>query len=389
MNKLYNTQEQIARKIKKVLLEINPNMRKTQLNIIPYIVLGMILSESSVAGDIAKHLKDDFSLVQLDSVIKRIKRLFKNKLFDPYKFYDDVIRYVISKFKSKHEDKRVHITFDHMFSHNNYTVFMITMRVGKQGIPLWFRCFEGKEKSEAFCNDFLKEGITYVSNLFDSSYNLVFLADRWFSNTVLLEHIESLNHTYCIRLKKNIKVYCYDENEGYNLWKFVGELVPNKKSSKFLKDVYSTDKAYKTNIVISKSENVNKPWIIVTNGSLKRSIKDYRYRFGSIETLFKNQKSNGFYIESVVKAKLNYFISMYTLVCFSTLFLTILGTDYSKNKSCYKTVKIITHKYFIENGIRVKKRIMSLFNTGLTLFKYAFSSNKYIRISISLKLYDI
>lgn len=77
MNKLYNTQEQIARKIKKVLLEINPNMRKTQLNIIPYIVLGMILSESSVAGDIAKHLKDDFSLVQLDSVIKRIKRLFK------------------------------------------------------------------------------------------------------------------------------------------------------------------------------------------------------------------------------------------------------------------------------------------------------------------------
>lgn len=58
----------------------------------------------------------------------------------------------------------------------------------------------------------------------------------------------------------------------------------------------------------------------MTNGSLKRAIKDYRYRFGSIETLFKNQKSNGFYIESVVKAKLNYFISMYTLVCFQHCF---------------------------------------------------------------------
>ena len=84
MNKLYNTQEQIARKIKKILLEVNPNIRKTQLKIIPYVVIGIILSESSVASDIAKHLKDDFSLVQLDSVIKRIKRLFKNKLFDHF-----------------------------------------------------------------------------------------------------------------------------------------------------------------------------------------------------------------------------------------------------------------------------------------------------------------
>ena len=37
-----------------------------------------------------------------------------------------------------------------MFSNDNYTVFMITMRIGKQGIPLWFRCFEGKSCSDAF-----------------------------------------------------------------------------------------------------------------------------------------------------------------------------------------------------------------------------------------------
>ena len=80
---------------------------------------------------------------------------------------------------------------------------------------------------------------------------------------------------------------------------------------------------------------------------------------------------------------------MYTLVCFSTLYLTILGADYSKNNSCYKTVKITTHKYFIENGIRVKKRVMSLFNTGLTLFHLAFNSSRYIRLPFSFTLYDI
>ena len=149
------------------------------------------------------------------------------------------------------------------------------------------------------------------------------------------------------------------------------------------------DNSYKTNIVISKTDGVSEPWIIVTNGSTKRAIKDYGYRFGAIESVFKNQKSNGFYIESVVKADLDYFTSMYTLVCFSTLYLTILGADYSKNNSCYKTVKITTHKYFIENGIRVKKRVMSLFNTGLTLFHLAFNSSKYIRLPFSFTLYDI
>lgn len=266
---------------------------------------------------------------------------------------------------------------------------MITMRVGKQGIPLWFRCFKDKDDSKAFEEKLLKEGISYVSSLFDSSYKLIFLADRWFNSTTLLQHIDSLGHTYCIRLKRNIKVFVYDKKEGHKVWKFLDEIVPYKYHSKSFNDILLTDNSYKTNIVISKTDGVSEPWIIVTNGSTKRAIKDYGYRFGSIESVFKNQKSNGFYIESVVKADLDYFTSMYTLVCFSTLYLTILGADYSKNSSCYKNVKITTHKYFIENGIRVKKRVMSLFNTGLTLFHLAFNSSRYIRLPFSFTLYDI
>ena len=157
MNLIYNTQEDIAILLKKFLQKIFPNIRKTQLKIIPYILIGMILAESNVASDISKVLKDDFSLVQHDSVIKRIRRFFKNKHFDPYMFYDGIIKYVISNYKPKHNDKRIHIIFDHMFSHDNYTVFMITMRVGKQGIPLWFHCFKGKSDSNAFQESLLKE----------------------------------------------------------------------------------------------------------------------------------------------------------------------------------------------------------------------------------------
>lgn len=385
MTKLYNTQGYIVKNISKFLVKCNPNIRKTQLKIIPNIVFGMIVSESVCSSDIAKKLKNEFSLVQLESVTKRIKRFFKNKLFSSYDFYDSIIREVISSFKSKHSDKRVHIAFDHMFSHNNYVVFMITMRIGKQGIPLWFRCFKYDDFSLASRESLLMEGISYVSSLFDNSYNLIFLADRWFNSVSLMKHIDNLGHIFCIRVKRNIKVLIYDKKEKHDIWKFLKTIKPYKYHSSWYENVGFTDENFIVNLAISQKNGTDDPWIIVTNGDVKRAIKDYGYRFGAIETVFKNQKSNGFYLEKTVKADIKYFESMYTLACFSTLFLTIIGTDFSKNTRCYRFVKITTHK--IING--KKTRIMSLFNVGLTLFNRAHNSCRYIRIPFTFKLYDI
>lgn len=62
-----------------------------------------------------------------------------------------------------------------------------------------------------------KQGISYVSNLFGSDYDLIFLADRWFNSASLLHHIDSLGHTFCIRFKKNIKVFMFDKKEGHKI----------------------------------------------------------------------------------------------------------------------------------------------------------------------------
>ena len=77
---------------------------------------------------------------------------------------------------------------------------------------------------------------------------------------------------------------------------------------------------------------------------------------------------------------------MYSIVCFSVLFLTLFGADYTKNSRCYKNTKLVTHKKFSDGSI---KRVMSLFRIGLTLFKIAFNSYKYIRIPYSITLYDV
>ena len=53
-----------------------PTLEKLGLNIIPYIIFSMIISESCVPVDMAKVLKDEFPSIQINSTIKRIRRFF-------------------------------------------------------------------------------------------------------------------------------------------------------------------------------------------------------------------------------------------------------------------------------------------------------------------------
>ncbi len=152
------------------------------------------------------------------------------------------------------------------------------------------------------------------------------------------------------------------------------------------KDIELYDSKYKANIVISKYLNTKDPWIIVTNKDVKHAIQNYSHRFGSIECVFKNQKSNGLFLEAINNASEKAYNTMYTMACTVALFLTIIGADYSKNIKCYKTEKIVTHKVYKNKG---KVRVMSLFRIGLTLFHRAVNSLKYIRLPIRFILYDI
>ena len=157
-----------------------------------------------------------------------------------------------------------------------------------------------------------------------------------------MEHINFLGHTYALRLKKNLKVLHQGKKDKEKVWKSLSDL------SKY------------------------------------KFHKDYSYRFGGIETVFKNQKSDGFYIEDTVNCSLKYFQSMYYFSCIGVLLLTIMGASFAKNTRTYRKIKIATHTK--SNG--KKSRIISLFNTSLILFHRAFMSLKYVKIDFRFILYD-
>ncbi len=401
MNKVYNTYTDISNNFRNFLSTICPFLPKTALNIFPEILTSMISSTSCITKNISLECKGEkFDFIQFDSVTKRIRRFFNNTNYEPYKIYDSIIRFVLSKFTLKHSDNRVHIVFDHMFEREQFVTFMISLRIGKKSIPLWYRSFKGgHHSSEAFQESLLKEGIQYVSDLFKDrpNYDLIFLADRWFNSTTLLEFIDSLGHTYVVRSHNSSRVLYYNEKEGHRIKSSVGKLFHYKYKATYYENVEITKKNFETNIVISPlysvsisknndDESLTEPWYLLTNGDVKRAIKDYGYRFSAIEFLFKDQKSNGFNLEKTSTKNLQAFSMMYTCVNICILYLVCISTYYTRNKG--KLYKGISIKYYkIVKGKHT--RTISIFQVGLILFKRAMNSLKYIRLPFTFVLTDI
>ena len=148
MVKLYNTQANLASDLSNFFKNVVPDISKPHLKIVPYIILGMVQSESVVTPDIVKTFKGDFSFVSPFSSIRRLERFFNNPNFNVYNFYDAIIKHVISNYKLK--NKNVYISFDHMFCRDSFTIFLISLRIGKQRHSSLVSLFQRQQRSQRF-----------------------------------------------------------------------------------------------------------------------------------------------------------------------------------------------------------------------------------------------
>lgn len=383
MSKAYYNQLIISSSLTKFFKNIF-SLSKPHLKLLSFIIAGMISAESVVSADISRKLKDNFSFVLLESTQRRICRFFTSFSCIAYSFYVAFISYIISHFKVKHFDSKVHISFDHVFCRNKFVILLFSLRIGKQGIPIWFRCFKNTSNSSAFSTSLVIQGISFCANLFDpSKHHIIFLADRWFPNIPILSHIQDIGCFYCLRAKSEYIYYFYD-SRGFFHSKRIKHISPLKGKARVLHDVFYTNHLFKTTIVVSHLSD-SEPWYLVTNDAPNRAIRNYDYRFGSIECIFKSQKSNGFRLESTNTQKIEHFISLFTVMCIALVWLTIIGVDYVKNKHHY-TLKIRDVRKHKDNSTT---RLYSFFNLGLTIFNLCYYNTVDFTLKFNFILYDV
>lgn len=239
--------------------------------------------------------------------------------------------------------------------------------------------------SEACQLDLIEEGIRETYEILkgkNKQIEIIYLADRWFDNCKIMKYIEELGETYCIRIKSRLTFYIHDYEEiaGYTK-----DIKPKEKEEQYFERVTIIKHRYDTKMAVSKKEGHEEAIYVLTNGKVEEGIKNYSYRFGSIECIFKNQKTNGFRLESTKMKNIQAFKNMFGIMCIALLWLTILGVEYTvKEGKQGNEVKIKIYKKKNKN-----KRMISLFNTGLIYFNLCFNSYGVPKIRCNFILYEI
>ena len=355
------------------------------LKFLPLFSLSICNKQSIIISDLASFIAPKLG-INFDSAIKNINRFLSNPNYDFNFFFFKFTSDIISNFKIKHPDKKVYIIFDHVHIEDKFTVLMFSIKIGKQGFPLWFRAFNYQD-ANAFSYELFKEGIDFCHNIIksvDNNANIIFLADRfWGNHYKLMNYIISLNDSFYIRVKANTNTYVFDFKEGHIIKKNISDLSSYKYKSAFYNDITISDKRYKFNLAISKSIDHKEVFYILTNKAPTMAIKEYSNRFEGIEFLFKSQKSNGFFLEETQIKDLYSFNSLYTCVCIACAIMTMTGIDYAKNTKCYKNYKINNAR--IVNGKRIKA--YSFFHVGLILLEAALDN--IVTILKRFILYDV
>lgn len=212
--------------------------------------------------------------------------------------------------------------------------------------------------------------------------NIIYLADRWFDKCRLMKYIEEKGATYCIRIKSNLTLYIYNYGEIVGYTK---DIPAKEKEEQYFEKVRIVKDNFATKMAVSKLEGHQEAIYVLTNGKVEDGIKNYSYRFGSIESMFKNQKTNGFRLESTKMRNAQSFKTMFGLMCVALLWLTILGAEYTVEEG--KNKKPIKIKYYKKKD--KENRIISLFNTGLMYFNLCFNSYGIPKIRCDFILYEI
>lgn len=397
MIKLYNNEYDIVKGLSTFFDNLDFKLSKPQSKIIPHIISSIINAENITTLDLSKSFIDDSLLSNQSSIEKKLWRFFNNPKFDGINFFNSSIKYIINNAKALKHNKLV-VVMDHMFMKNNFVTLMFSLKIGKQSIPIWFKCDKTKSNRHHEIDELTKKCLFSENVIFNAIKDVIkllsplkakitFLADRWFCNLKLMNFINESGHFFCIRAKvnSNVKVLIFDKKENHKIYKKLADFNTQKHHSLYYKDIELGDFHFKCNLSIARNKLADDPWFILSNIEPNQALREYSHRFGAIEMLFKSQKTNGFNLEKTKTRNLHAYENLYSLVCFAGLWLTIIGIDYTKN---YKKVKNRLNIRYVKKTKNNKSvRTLSLFNLGLTIFKRCYNSYINYKIKCNMQLY--
>lgn len=255
----------------------------------------------------------------VQSIVRRFERWLNNERIEVHHLYGPLIQQALAECGKN----VIYLALDTTTLWNTYCIVRISIIYRGRAVPTVWMVLEHQSSSVAY--EVYKDLLDRVATLLPLNCKVVFLADRGFADTHLMEHLTKLKWHWRIRIKNSFLFYrrghCYKVN-GIHL---------SRGEARLLHHVYITEKHYgPVHLALGLRKDGKESWFVVSDEPTElRTFEEYGLRF-DIEENFLDDKSNGFQLESSLIRSAKALERLCFILAITTLYLVSQGTEVVK-----------------------------------------------------------
>jgi len=289
---------------------------KRHLYTLIWMIVGLIESKVISLPEWAPFVDSRATFAQ--STVRRFSRWLNNKRIKVHEMYGPIIQDAMTEWK----DNLIYLALDTSMLWDRFCHIRISIIYRGRAIPLIWKTIEHGSSTVAF--ESYRDLLEKATKLLPVHCKVLFLADRGFADTSLMEYLsQTLHWHWRIRIKSSFVVYRRHQPRCK-----ISSIALKRGQARFWHNVYITDKRFgAVHLALAKPHGTKEDWLIVSDQPTDVSTFDeYGLRF-DIEENFLDDKSSGFQLESSLFRSAEALSRLCLVLAVATLFLVCQGTE--------------------------------------------------------------
>jgi hypothetical protein len=288
------------------------------LKTLAWMMVGLIQSGSISLDAWVPYIHSRATYAQ--STVRRFRRWLDNPRIEVHPLYGPLMQQALSEWGQY----VLYLALDTSLLWDRYCIVRISVIYRGRAIPIIWQVLEHSSSSVAY--GVYRNLLNEVATLLPLHSQVVFLADRGFADTQLMQDLKRLGWHWRIRIKSIFYVYRRGQRGCQ-----VGAISVARGQARFLHHVHITAHRFgPVHLALARPQGTNEHWFVVSDEPTDvRTFDEYGLRF-DIEENFLDDKSNGFQLESSLIRSDEALSRLCFVLAMTTLYLVSQGTEVVK-----------------------------------------------------------
>ena len=252
------------------------------------------------------------------STVRRFSRWLNNERIDTAELYGPIIQEALLAWGNS----TVYLALDTSMLWGQFCHIRISVIYRGRAVPLVWKTLAHRSSTVALAD--YQELLDVAATLLPPEAQIVFLADRGFADTKLMQYLSHTLHWHWrIRIKASFYVYRHLQPRIK-----ISDITLKRGQARFWHNVYITEKKFGVvHLALAKPRGTAESWLIVSDQPTDHTTFDeYGLRF-DIEENFLDDKSAGFQLEASLFRSTAALSRLCLVLAIATLFLVSQGTE--------------------------------------------------------------